>query len=347
MRRKGNIIKHTHANASLSHAKKPFSTRRAFTLVELSLAIAFLSALLLTIAVLINSLPRIYQKGISIEAINYTGQELIDEFTSSFTSATDTNIAAKCSTITDINSRQACESDSNGAGMKFLIQNFSTNQIMLRRSDIVTSNKEYTVPLGGILCSGYYTYIWNSGYVLDESGEYYAKKTGGEAVTSSDKNLRVRYKVGSRAEQSDFRLVRVLDPERNICANRVNSLGYGRADSYSSAVAGSTNTIEINEAIVSDSMKGDGILDILQSDITDANLALYDLNMFQPARSATNGHALYSSSFILATISGAVDITSTGNYCTPPSGEDQTYEFNYCAINKFDFAIRATGGTKL
>ena len=324
-------------------------TRRGFTLVELSFAIAFLSALLLTIAVLVNSLPKIYQKGISIEAINYTGQELIDEFTSSFTAATDTNIAAKCASITsqnnntisDINSKQACDEDPNGAGMKFLIQTFTTSDIQIKRSDF-KAGSDYKVPIGGILCSGYYTYIWNSGYVLDDSGEYYVKKDG-KAVTSADKNLRVRYKIGNRPEQSDFRLVRVLDPERNICGRRIKALGYKNAESYPS----SNDTITIEEALVSDAVKDDGMLDIISSGVTDSNLALYDLNIFQPARSATNGNALYSSSFILATVSGAVDINSTGNYCAPPSDEGQTYEFAYCAINKFDFAIRATGGTKL
>ncbi len=322
-------------------------SKKGFTLIELTLATAFLSALLLTIALLINSLPKIYQKAVSIEAINYAGQELIDEFTASFTAATDTNIAAKCSSITDSGSRQSCETDPDGPGMKFLIQNFSTDKISLKRSDINTSGKDYTVPVGGILCSGHYTYLWNSGYVLDESGEYYVKKSDEKPVTSGDRDLRVRYQIGSRGEKSDFRLVRVLDPERTICGNRINALGYNRADAYSSDVTGSTDTIEISEAIVGEAIKDDGILDIMQSDITDANLALYDLNMFQPTRSAANGHAFYSSAFILATVSGAIDITSTGNFCTPPSGEDQANEFTYCAINKFNFAIRATGGIKL
>ncbi len=322
-------------------------SRKGFTLIELSLATAFLSALLLTIALLINALPKIYQKGVSIEAVNYTGQELIDEFTSSFTAATDTDIASKCSTINDPTNREACQKDPNGAGMKYLIQNFTTNQIALKRSDIDTSGRDYTVPLGGVLCSGYYTYLWNSGYVLDESGDYYVKKSDKQPVTFDDKDLHVRYKVGTRPEQSNFRLIRVLDPERNICTNRINTLGYKRADSYSSGVANSTNTIEISEEIVSKDIKDNAILDIIQSDSTDANLALYDLNIFEPVRNSTNGHAFYSSSFILATISGAVDITSTGNYCAPPSGEDQAGEFTYCAINKFNFAIRATGGIRL
>lgn len=324
--------------------KRMPKTHKGFTLIELSLATAFLSALLLTIALLINALPKIYQKGVSIEAINYTGQELIDEFTSSFTTATDTNIVAKCSVITNPESRQACESD---GGMKFLIQNFTTDQIAIKRSDINTMRKDFSVPLGGILCSGHYTYLWNSGYVLDESGEYYVKKNGNAAVTDEDKSLRVRYKVGSRPEQSNFRLVRVLDPERTICTNRVTTLGYNRADIYSEGTANSTRTIEIPESVVTDAINDNAILDILQSNVTDTNLALYDLNIFQPVRNSTNGHAFYASSFILATVSGAVDITSSGNYCAPPSGEDQAGEFTYCAINKYNFAIRATGGTRL
>lgn len=61
-------------------------------------------------------------------------------------------------------------------------------------------------------------------------------------------------------------------------------------------------------------------------------------------------------SFILATMRGGVDIMRSGDYCSPhmideitgesdDSGNILTLgaEFNYCAINKFNFAARTAG----
>ncbi len=35
---------------------------------------------------------------------------------------------------------------------------------------------------------------------------------------------------------------------------------------------------------------------------------------------------------------------STGDYCKPPGGTTGEENFNYCAINKFNFAVQGNGG---
>lgn len=307
--------------------------KKGFTLVEISLATAFLSALLLTIALLINALPKMYQKGVTIQSVNYTGQELMDEFTASLSSATDTDLSKKCESITDSTKKGDCDNDN---ARKFLIQTFYTDSVTIKRQDFEPT-EDFSVPMGGVLCTGYYTYIWNSGYVLDDSGDYYTKKDGTKFATGD----RVAYKTSADATEtnSDFRLIRVLDKERFVCSERINELGYNNVDLYDSNVP----IILPGDVSTND----DQFLELLKSSEQDGNLALYDLNMFLPTRSVANGHVFYSGSFILATISGAVNIKSASNFCAPPGNEDVSGAFLYCAINKFNFAVRATGGIKL
>ena len=62
-----------------------------------------------------------------------------------------------------------------------------------------------------------------------------------------------------------------------------------------------------------------------------------------PARDIANSSALYSVSFVLGTVQGGIDITKSGGFCaTPDDYEDAN--FDYCTINKFNFAALATGG---
>ena len=74
---------------------------------------------------------------------------------------------------------------------------------------------------------------------------------------------------------------------------------------------------------------------------TDAALALYDFVLFEPARVTTTGRLLFSGSFILGTVTGGVDIMTSSNFCKAPS--NFSADFSYCAINKFNFSIQASG----
>ena len=51
------------------------STKKGFTLVELSLAIVFISILLLTIGFLTVHITSVYQKGLAMKAVNATAKE--------------------------------------------------------------------------------------------------------------------------------------------------------------------------------------------------------------------------------------------------------------------------------
>ena len=73
----------------------------------------------------------------------------------------------------------------------------------------------------------------------------------------------------------------------------------------------------------------------------DSGLAIYDISVPFPAVSESAKAAYYSVSFVLGTKDGGVNILTSGDYCEPPEGINSN--FNYCAINKFNFAAQ-TGG---
>ena len=83
----------------------------------------------------------------------------------------------------------------------------------------------------------------------------------------------------------------------------------------------------------------------------ESDLALYDFVVLPATQNNKTGQVFYSGMFILATMRGGVNILSNGDFCT---GTDTMYssnvestqqEFNYCAVNKFNFAVRASGQT--
>lgn len=77
---------------------------------------------------------------------------------------------------------------------------------------------------------------------------------------------------------------------------------------------------------------------------SDSRLAIYDLYVPMPAESDAIKTMFYSVSFVLGTRGGGVNILAEGDYCTPPEGDNSN--FNYCAINKFNFAAQAGGMKK-
>ena len=63
------------------------STKKGFTLVELSIALAFIGALLISIAVILINILAIYQKGLTLKSVDSVGRGLIDELSSAINTA--------------------------------------------------------------------------------------------------------------------------------------------------------------------------------------------------------------------------------------------------------------------
>ena len=287
-----------------------FNHKTGFTFVELSLSIGFVSTLLIMLTFIIFQMTTIYQKTLSIQAVNDAGRELIDQFSRSISASTVISTYTRCSGVDDAN-KENCIND---GAFKLIYRQYESDKFKIR-GDFPSK----PVPTTGNFCTGLYSYIWNTGYVLDPANpdaDIYRAK-----VKYTDSS-------GASVESSDFRLLRVYDPLGRVCENNLNDNTY----TYS------TNNTNITYELPA----GGAPSELLAS--AESNLALYDLKIFHPARHDYSGQAFYSGTFILATIQGNVDIMANGNYCKEPASNNFG-EFTYCAINKFNFASQATGET--
>ena len=284
--------------------------RAGFTLIELSLSLAFISILSITIVMIINDMILTYQKGLVLKQVNTVGTELVDEFSSAISQSPTNDLKSLCSTLytSDSSARQSCQDDN---AYKFVLA--------VRTADVKIGSGTKTAssaPVFGAFCSGKYTYIWNSGYFFN-SNDYEVADV--EMATFSYKK-----DDGTTAKIENFRLLKVLDPSHSIC---YTANGYESSNVIS-------NSFETDNVITEEPT------DILSGDYS--NLALYDLYISKPAQDNQSKNAFYSGSFILATVQGGINIKSSGNYCATPS-EYKVENFDYCAINKFNFAKQANG----
>lgn len=76
---------------------------------------------------------------------------------------------------------------------------------------------------------------------------------------------------------------------------------------------------------------------------SETDLAIHNFQAYKPITSDTSGQIFYSVSFVLGTLRGSEQI-HTNATCKVPS--DINTDFNYCAINKFSFSMRAIGNSQ-
>jgi len=180
----------------------------------------------------------------------------------------------------------------------------------------------YTVTNGGTqlqgaFCTNKYSFLWNSGDAINDG-------------------RRIRFK--NAKGEFDFRLLRFADGSRHIC--RQLRLQRGRSVLDFSTLGGELYK-EIREQVplelLSMSNAAGDYAEV--SDASESDLALYDFRVFPPSIDRITGHIFYSATFVLGTLRG-VDINRTGNYCVVTS---DTLDFEYCSINKFNFAMTTMG----
>lgn len=300
------------------------SKKKGFTFIELSFAIAFMSVLLITVTLITNEIVSIYRKGYSIKIVNQVGRDLIEDIQNSITQSPPAAISAFCkSNYDDEDLLNNCNSN-NGF--------YSVYQQYYYNANVNNSeNSTHRVPIGGIFCSGKYTYIWNSGYLFNGTNDY---SFGSTSV--NDLRLTVKYKIGNTEHTtSDFRLLKLEDSSRSICAGTLKSIYPSTSLPLVApgSITGNARTIELPYTLSEEPE------DILREN--DASLAVFDFVVFEPARVSNTNRLLFSGSFILGTTTGSVDIMTSSNFCKAPT--NFASDFNYCAINKFNFTVQATG----
>lgn len=283
-------------------------TRSGFTIIELMLAMAFLGTMLLGIATLVMRITDIYQKGLSLRAINSTGREIISDFTRTINSAP-----------TDVAINPDVSSDASGTAV-------TAKSVAEAHANYFLSVEDEGKQLAGVFCTGAYSYVWNTADNLrsdndDESRIFRINTSDGKTITP--------------------RLARFVDRQRFACAHEpLAADGKTFAPAQNSDYKSSAYTFDLHELASSDD-----VTELISRDEMD--LAIYDLRILPATQNDTTKQIFFSGSFIIATLRGGVNIQSNGDFCSGEGNLDGTdfslNDFDYCAVNKFNFSARATG----
>jgi hypothetical protein len=286
-----------------------------FTIIELMLAMTFLATLLIVIAILVINIVGIYQKGLAIRAVNSTGRALIDDFVRTVGGSPIVDVSFK----------------SGEFGLTKVKDYFFENVAVATPNPDDPTVIRGDAQMSGGFCTGSFSYLWNTAYA-----------TGGNRISYNG--------------DSNFRLLKISDPERQICAQHIDPSVSTAVDvvSYTCGAGGYTLRLprqvggryqgrpNDNRVFLPPKDQCDPPIELLAN--SGDKLVLYDFRIFPAAANQITGHIFYNATFILATLQGGVDIFATGDYCTDAPDNLNT-DFNYCAINKFNFAMRATGET--
>ncbi len=312
-------------------------SRSGFTLVELSIAIVFVGLLSVSLAGVISSMMASYRRGNILSQVNTAGTSLIDDFTAATRQSSARSLTRICNSV---------YADNEAEKEECLVDDAYNFVSLTHFSEVTSGGKIFKAPVYGVYCTGSYSYIWNSGYYELENATFEEKSLNRWAVLiSNDYPEGIRYQEGEEVANGNhnvpFKLLKVLDKNRSICVAAFGEKenGYEAINDEATATAAfEGNIIDVREI-------GNGMLEgepeYLISSHGATDLAIYDLTVSRPAVNYENNSVFYQAAFILGTLDGGVNILSHNSACEVPSGYD--FAYNYCAINKFSFAVRALG----
>lgn len=325
--------------------KKEF--RKGFTLIEFSLSVAFIGILSIAVALIISDTIAAYRRGMILNQINTTGIDLVDDFRAAVQNSSVNSVKNLCDVAyTDNSTQDECKKDN--------ARNFTSVERLATVR--VRGVERKNVPVFGAFCTGSYSYIWNSGYHFSEEATVLNVQPASLKYKSSETETKTFPASGEA-----FRLIKVKDSKRAVCMSATFK-GYNNGNGQRYKIENSDNlynynsnyTINNNTSVFDLTRDSNnytfqvlGADDIVEVLIPNAgnNLVLYDLRSTAAVQNAAENGLFYSASFILGTIQGGIDVKASGNYCVPPNdyNEEAYANFDYCAINKFNFAVQATG----
>jgi len=285
-------------------------SKKAFTIIEFMLAMTFLAVLLMGIATVTMQILEIYRKGLALRAVNAVGRDILNDMTRTISgSPIVENINPEASGV-DI------------GGNKNITENDIMKAYRSYYSEVIDSygntaeDDGMNVQWGGIFCTGSYDYVWNTAPAIRMARE-------------DAENIKNMFTINGKY----YKLARIPDKDRSNCAVDPDNDNKLKTTKYS--------TEENNDDLV---------VSLISDD--DSDLALYDFVVLPATQNNKTGQIFYSGMFILATMRGGVNIMTNGDFCTGTETmyssevESTNQEFNYCAVNKFNFAMRATGESR-
>ena len=309
--------------------------KKAFTIIELMLAMAFLGTMLVGIASLTMRITNIYQKGLALRSINSIGREIISDLTRTINgSRVDIDINP-----TVPNSLQVDYQQINEARADYFISTSDTDDRQL----------------GGVFCTGDYSYVWNTADTLRlvRATALKDKKYTKSLIETTALSIPA-YVIKAGNSYMIPKFARFPDKKRHACAHAAKSTPSGTI--YVPATEAGDESIKPHAYLFD--LGADSSLDKVTELIEDneSDLAIYNFTVFPATQHGLTKQIFYSGMFILATYRGGVNIKSNGDFCEGSDNEDGSRDsddsnemtlndFDYCAVNKFNFSARSTGET--
>lgn len=298
-------------------------SKQGFTIIELMLAMTFVATLLIAIAIVAINIVSIYQRGLALKAVNSVGRSLIEELTTSINSAPAVDTTSLCNHLAS--GSNAIGYSNTAACLANHAHRYVYNDRFAIKNNRDGQSGEYQY--SGVFCTGNYSYLWNTHYGLTEKSRtlslLYLNESGNEQRISAE----------------DARLIRIQDRTYRVCsaflqkqADDPSSTSDWEVDIRQEAKNGTENRI---------TTPTNGYLSAF-----DLDLFLYEFTVQPISQDVITLRTYMTGNFILATQRGGIDITTTGDYCQNSETsqlDNLGAEFNYCAINKFNFAARTAG----
>ena len=319
------------------------TNKKAFTIVELMLAMAFLGTMLVGIASLVMRITNIYQKGLAIRSINASGREIISDLTRTLNASRVT---------VDINPTIPA----SGKILQTHIDEARANYYLATTTSAANENRQK----GGVFCTGDYSYVWNTAdnfRIVRGKTENLKKKIYNDTDIQSVLSEGVYViKVGTPAQYIIPKFARFEDKDRKACVHEQKTIDGVKKYVPIADPKGTVGGIKPSNAYLFElgaTLTTDAVTELIEDNESD--LAMYNFTVFPATQHVTTKQIFYSGMFIIATYRGGVNIKSNGDFCEGSDNEsgvrdtlngatDLTLnDFDYCAVNKFNFSARATG----
>ena len=271
-----------------------------FTLVELMLATAFIGSLLLVITMVIMQVTSLYNRGLTIKEVNAVSRVVVRDMQQSIANS-------------DVFALRYQDEDRVEVASSF-------GQLKGdRRSDY------YTNDAGGRLCTGSYSYAWNTGRAI----KYAREHSSATEYEGSPIQL-----IPNEAGDGNSRLVgfvKVRDTQKRLCHFEG---GAGDSTNYARFLPGGNTGANYQNVF------GEG----------NTNLVLYSIEFDAPnggepgavigaGTSLRSTVSYYTVKMVIGTQMGDEELIS-GITCKKPA-DATVNDGEYCAVNEIDFVARS------
>ena len=293
--------------------------QKGFTLVELMLAVGFVGGLLVLIALIIMQIMGLYNKGLTLKGVDEVSRVVVRDMQQSISSA-------------------------DAFRLEYIDSTTSQSRTAATFSDAIKNGEMdyYSNDAGGRLCTGVYSYAWNTagalrkirdagfGVVAGDVVAYKHQDTVGGPAEGYPIQFVTRTLADGTLKDMPIRFVRKQDPGKSMCRLPADDIlettshdkRLGVEDDYTSVFGADNDTLAIYQFDIATPLKP-------TSD--------------KSVNELTAVSTFYHIKMTLGTLSGDENVDNglikSNEVCKPPSQATQN-EGEYCAVNKLEFVAR-------